>query len=174
MRRLLFAILPALLLIAGCGYTLGPHKPKAYKDIKTVAVLNFKNRTLEPRLEVLFANALIRHLQEDGTYKIVSEKDADAIFEGEINLIDRRPARSVIGDVLLAREYTLTIRGKYKFYHRKDSAPLDSRIMLGATSFFVSGSSPISADVNEDERQAIALAAEDMATRLTSQLTEGF
>jgi hypothetical protein len=174
MRRLFAAFLPALLLCGCLGYELGPHKPKRYKDIKKIAVSTFKNRTLEPRLEVLLANSLIRHLQEDGTYTIVDEKDADAVFEGELDLIDRRPARSVLGNVLLAREYTLTLRGKYKFYNKKTGALLDSRQMTGATSFFVSGSTAISADVNQDERQAIPLAADTMAASLTNQLTEGF
>jgi len=38
----------------------------------------------------------------------------------------------------------------------------------------VSGSSAIQADVNNDERQAIPLAAEDLAVRLVSQISEGW
>jgi hypothetical protein len=44
----------------------------------------------------------------------------------------------------------------------------------GKTSFFVSGSNALAADVNQDERQALPLAIEDAATRLVSQISEGW
>jgi len=51
---------------------------------------------------------------------------------------------------------------------------LDARGVTGQTSFFVTGSNTIAADVNQDERQAIPLAAEDLAVRLVSQISEGW
>ncbi len=167
-------------LLAGCaGYHLGPVKPKRYENIHTIAVQNFKNQTLEPRLEVLMANTLIKQIQQDGTYKVVSEKTADAILETDIEELDRRPARNRTGNVLLAREYTLIIRVRYRFYRRDNGQVLESRSVQGQTSFFTSGTSIgggdlIEADVNQDERQAVPLAVEDLAVRLTSQITEGW
>ena len=52
------------------------------RGVKKIAVPTFKNDTLEPRVEVLLANAVIKQIQQDGTYQVAREKDADAILEG--------------------------------------------------------------------------------------------
>jgi hypothetical protein len=168
-------IVLALCGLAGCaGYTVGPVKPKRLRDIQTIAVPNFRNETLEPRVEAMLASAVIKQIQEDGTYRIASESDADAILDCTIEEIQRRPARSVRGNVLQTREYTLNLRGRYRVLNRANGLELDSRSFNGQTSFFVSGTNNIAADVNQDERQAIPLAAEDMAVRLVAQISEGW
>ncbi len=57
---------------------------------------------------------------------------------------------------------------------RATGKEIDARTVNGTTSFFVSGSNTIAADVNQDERQAFPIAAEDLAIRLVSQLSEGW
>lgn len=173
MSRGLFLAL-AVCLLSGCaGYQLGSIKPKLMREVKTIAVSNFRNETLEPRVEVLLATALIKQIQQDGTYRVGNEKDADAILEGTLEELQRRPARSVRGNVLQTREYTLILRVRYRVTDRA-GRELDHRNVTGQTSFFVSGSDTIAADVNQDERQAIPLAAEDLAVRLVSQISEGW
>lgn len=162
-------------IFSGCaGYTLGPIKPKIMRNVQTIAVPSFINETLEPRLEVLLANSVIKQIQQDGTYRIASEKDADAVLEGRIEEIERRPSRSVIGNVVRTREYTLLLRVRYRVYERATGRELDARPIIGQTSFFVSGTDNVAADVRGDERQAIPLAAEDLAIRLVSQIAEGW
>jgi hypothetical protein len=176
-RRFVFVSFLGLLALAlaGCaGYKLGPIKPTRLKDVSTICVQNVKNQTLEPQVETLLANSIIKQFQQDGTYKMVREKDADAILEFELQQLDRRPARNANGNVLLTREYTLNLRGRYKLTRKSTGELLDSRNITGQTSFFTSGSSLIQADVNEDERQAIPLAAEDLAVRMVAQLSEGW
>jgi hypothetical protein len=51
---------------------------------------------------------------------------------------------------------------------------LESRGVNGQTSFFVSGTNVLAADVLQDERQALPLAAEELAVRLVSQISEGW
>src|SRR5689334_22300333 len=143
MRFLRFLLLPLCSLsLAGCaGYTLGPIKPTIYKGIETVAVPSFKNDTLQPRVEVLLANSLIKQLQQNGTYKVVSEKDAYAIIACTLDQIIHRPSRSVSGNVLQTREFTLTLRVIYRVVDRKTGKEIDRRAVVGTTSYFVSGSS---------------------------------
>ena len=161
--------------LTGCaGYHIGPIKPKPMADVKTLAVQTFKNDTLEPRIEVLLANAVIKQLQKDGTYKIARENEADAIVEGTLEEVERKPQRSVRGNVLLTREYDLILRVRYRVIDRVTGKELEGRSVQGRTSFFVSGTDAIAADVLQDERQAIPLAAEDLATRLVSQISEGW
>src|SRR5215216_1987066 len=113
MRFALFLPLFALLFGGCAGYKIGPIQPKFMEGIKTIAVPTFKNDTLEPRVEVALANALIKQFQQDGTYQIVDEANADAIIVGTLERIQRRPARSVRGNTLLSKEYTLELKCRF-------------------------------------------------------------
>lgn len=175
----LFFCAPLLLTLAGAlagcaGYQIGPIKPKLMEKVQTIAVPTFKNDTLEPRIEVALASAIIKQIQQDGTYRVVRENEADAILEGTLLEIRRRPARSVRGNVLQTREYTLELRVRYSVKNRATGAEIEGRTITGSTSFFVSGSNTVAADVTQDERQAMPIAAEDLATRLVSQISEGW
>lgn len=162
-------------LLPGClGYQLGPVKPKIYKDIKKIAVLTFKNRTLEPRLELLVTNSVIKQFQQDGTYQIVREKEADAVITGDIERLVRNPESRVSGNVLLAREYVVVIQARYQMTISKSGQLIDNRRVTGDTTFFTSGTTIQEADVNQDERQALPLAAENLAVKLVSLVAEGW
>ncbi len=170
-----FIALLATAFLAGCaGYTVGPIKPTPMKQVTSVCVKNFKNDTLEPRVSALLANALIKQIQLDGTYKVTDEGRADAIIEGTLDQIQRRPARSLRANVLQTREYILYLRGRYKVVNPRSGVILDDRSIVGSTSFFVAGENLLTADSNSDERQALPLAAEDLAIRLTSLISEGW
>ena len=167
MRFLTFSLIA--LLFAGCaGYHIGPVRPKFMSGVETLAVPNFKNQTLIPRVEALVAGTVESQIQQDGTYKIASSDKADAIVEGRIVEIRRNSARSVHGDVLSTREYRLTIRIEYSVTKRDTGVQLVHRTVTGDTSFFVGG------DVVSDERQAIPLAAKQAAINLVSQIAEGW
>src|SRR5262245_45306124 len=92
------------------------------RDVQSIAVPTFKNRTLLPRVEVLVTDTVIKQLQQDGTYKIGSDNDADAVLKGEITRIDRLPARSVRGNVLLTQEFNLRMEVRYTVAARDGTA----------------------------------------------------
>jgi hypothetical protein len=144
------------------------------KTVQRLHVKNIINDTLQPRIEVLLTNLLIKQIQQDGTYEITDENRADAILQVKLNEIERRPARSLRGNVLQTREYLLNLRARYEVMKANTGVILDARNVLGTTSFFVSGENLITADSNQDERQAIPLAAEDLAVRITSLISEGW
>ena len=127
----------------------------------------FKNRTLVPRVEVLVTDTVIKQFQQDGTFQITSDDKADATLSGEISRISRFPARSVRGNVLATTEFNLGLTVRFSLTSR-DGKPLATNEVTGNTSFFVSS------DVTTDERQALPLATEDLATRLVTQLSEGW
>lgn len=163
-----FALLLAAILLDGCaGYTLGPATPAYLRNIHAIAVPTFVNGTLEPRIEVLVTNTVIKQFQQDGTFRIVNADAADATLKGEIVGVGRAPARSVRGNVLSTTEFNLTVTVKYTLVGRDDK-PLTSGGVAGGTSFFVGS------DVNTDQRQAFPLAAEELARHLVSQLSEGW
>ncbi len=168
-------VLLAILCLAGCaGYTVGPIKPTPMKKIQKIAVRTFKNDTLEPRMSSMMANALVKQLLQDGTYQVTDEGQADAIIEGTLLEIQRRPARSLSGNVLQTREYLLNLRGRYRTINARTGVVIEERSITGSTSFFVTGSDLLSADTHQDERQALPLAAADFAQRVTSLVSEGW
>lgn len=170
LRRRSIALLPLFFLFSGClGYRIGPIQPTFMEGVHTIAVPTVRNETLIPRAEVLVSDTIIRQIQEDGTYKVASsDRTADAILECEIQQLVRRPARTVIGDVQATEEFEMTLVIHYRVIRMATGAVVDDRTTNGTTTFFVSG------DVNEDERQAIPLAAQNAATHIVADISEGW
>jgi hypothetical protein len=157
------------LALSGClGYHVGPVKPYYLRDVHSIAVPTFKNRTLVPRIEVLVTDTVIKQLQQDGTFQIENGDKADATLTGEVSRIVRAPARSVRGNVLATTEFALTLSVKYSLTGKNGEQLAAANEAIGTTSFFVTS------DVTTDERQALPLATEDLATRLVSQISEGW
>ena len=168
MKAIFAAVLACLSLIGCLGYHIGPVKPYYLRDVHSLGVPTFKNHTLVPHIEVLVTDTVIKQLQQDGTFQIANGENADATLTAEIYRINRAPARSLRENVLATTEFSLNLIVKYTLIGRdgKPLAPPDQ--VIGTTSFFVSS------DVTTDERQALPLATEDLATRLVAQLSEGW
>lgn len=155
--------------LSGClGYHVGPAKPYYLRDVHSIAVPTFKNGTILPRIEVLVTDTVIKQFQQDGTFRIAGDDGADATLKGEIIRIARTPARSVRGNVLATTEFNLNMRVRYTLVGRDGNPLAPAAEATGTTSFFVGS------DVVTDERQALPLATEELATHLVSQLSEGW
>lgn len=128
----------------------------------------FTNRTLVPHIEVLVTDTVIKQFQQDGTFIITSDDKADATLTGEISRINRLPARSVSGNVLATTEFSLALTLNFTLTARDGKPLAGPNEVTGTTSFFVTS------DPTTDERQALPLATEDLATRLVTQLSEGW
>ena len=166
--KALFATLFCFALGGCLGYHIGPVKPYYLRDVHAITIPNFKNSTLVPRIEVLVTDTVIKQLQQDGTFQITNEDKADAILTGEITRITRAPARSVRGNVLATTEFSLLLLVRYSLTGRDGKQLLPPTDAIGTTTFFVSS------DVTTDERQALPLATEDLASRLVTQISEGW
>ncbi len=169
MKKLLGAAL-LLLSLGGCaGYHIGSVQPYSLRNVHQISVPTFENKTLIPRISVLVTDSVIKQFQQDGTYRIVGDDRADAILKGEITRINRAPARSVRGNVLATKEFSLALRVRYTLAEPRSGRIISPpKEVAGTTSFFVGP------DITSDERQALPLAAEELAIRLVSQLSEGW
>ena len=102
----------AAILVAcftGCaGYHIGSVKPYYLRDIHTIAVPTFKNNTLVPRIEVLITDTVIKQFQQDGTYRIVGDDEADAILKAEI--VESLEPRRVLSAETCSRPRSLISR----------------------------------------------------------------
>jgi lipopolysaccharide assembly LptE-like protein len=167
-KKALALLLPALLFQGCAGYQLGPATPSYLRQVHSIAVPTFTNTTLTPRIEVLVTSTVIKQFHQDGTFRIANADVADATLKAEIVSVGRSPARSLRGNVLSTTEFLLSLTVKYTLLGR-DGKPLGATgAVSGTTSFFVGS------DVSTDERQALPLAAEELARHLVSQLSEGW
>jgi hypothetical protein len=170
MMKILLLVATTAIAVAlpGCAYSLGDARPSMMRGIQTLAVPVSKNTTLEPNVEGLLADTIIKGLQTDGTYTIAAERNADATVYTTLVATNRRPARSVRGNVLATSEYELVTVVQYEVVENATGKQIMAGAVNGRTSFFVS------ADLQTDEQQALPLAFSDAAVRLASRLSEGF
>ena len=169
MKTFAFAILAsAALILGGCAYQLGDARPSMMRGITTLSVPTSKNKTLEPNVEGLLADTIVKEIQTDGTYKINYTDRADAIVYTTLEKVVRSPARAVRGNVLATSEYLFTTTISYEVIDRATGKQLMQGSVNGRTSFFVT------ADLQTDEIQALPLAFSDAAVKLASRLSEGF
>jgi outer membrane lipopolysaccharide assembly protein LptE/RlpB len=167
MTRLIPLFLAAFLL-AGCGYKLGEIRPTPMRSVRTLAVPTFKNKTFEPRVEVLLADTVIKTFQEDGTYTIVSDNTADAILNCTLNRIERRSLRSVQNNVLATSEFEIILEVNYQAVDRVTGIVLMEGRIRGSASFFASN------DLQTSERQALPVAARNLAIEMVTRMSEGW
>jgi hypothetical protein len=160
--------LPAILLLTNCaGYQLGASRPHQMANVTKLAVPTFKNDTLEPRLEVLVTNALIKKLQMDGAYQIVPRSEADAVLVATIEDIERSQFRSVRSNTLRSSEILNRLVAKYTVDAHVGTEPL-RRTELARSITVLDPNGPLA------ERQAHADAAERLRIIRASRISEGW
>lgn len=168
MKSSVALILAVSFLLSGCGYKLGEIRPTPMRSVRTLAVPTFKNKTYEPRIEVLFADTLVKRLQQDGTYEMVGDDRADAILYCTIDTIEQRSLRSVQNNVLATSEFGLRVMARYEVQDRVTGAILMQGTARGDTTFF-SGN-----DLQTIKRQALSNAASDLSNNITADISEGW
>lgn len=160
--------LSAMLILNSCaGYQLGSSKPAKLANVNKLAIPTFKNDTLEPRLEVLTTNALIKKVQMDGAYQVVPRDEADAVLVCTIQNIRRNPFRTARFNTLRTSELQMQILVQYKVEDLNGTALL-SGVAVGTSNIVVDPNAQLS------ERQALADAAEKLSTDLASAISEGW
>jgi hypothetical protein len=167
MGRLLFLIFAGC--VAGCvGYTVGPIPPTYMKGVHRIAVPIFKNFTITPDIEALATTAVIKQIQQDGTYEVAGVDQADAVVVGTIASVNRTRARTLQGNVLASSEFNLRITINFRIEKAGTGEVVGQRNIDGVSSFFVGN------DTASQQREAIPLAVEDAAVQFTSYLSEGW
>lgn len=169
MNKLALLLAPlAITVLTNCaGYQLGSSKPSQLANVTKLAVPTFKNDTLEPRIEVLVTNAVIKRLQMDGAYQIVSRDKADAVLEAKIEDIERSQFRSARLNTLQSSEILMRLRVNYKIVDNAGTELISGQ--EGAQSNIVMDPS-----VQITERQGLADAAERLAIAVASRISEGW
>jgi len=163
----LFLVLATL---AGCaGYRVGNISGRNLQGVRSVYVPVAKNMSLEPDLQVTATNAIIRRFNNDGTLEVNQNANADSELDVTITDVHRTATRSSTSDVLVTAQYQLTIQAKVTFTNRRLGRKIfENTVVSGSTTFFTQ------ANIQEGERQALPLAAEDLANNTVKLVTEGW
>jgi hypothetical protein len=152
--------------LVGCAYRLGPVSGET-AGAKSVQVNAFTSKVLEPRVGDAVTTSLRKQLQQEGTFRLNTKQAGDIIVSGTILEYDREHLSLERRDTLTPRDYRLYLRAHVTAQERGSGRVLLSRDVAGQTSLRVTP------DLSSAERQAVPLAAEDLARNIAALLTEG-
>ena len=162
-----WSILLGISCALGCaGYHLGPTNGTAAGE-KSVQVQPFINQTLQPRLTDAVTSQLRNELQSDGTYKLVSNGDADVVVSGTLTSYQRIEVTLASTDVLRVRDFRVSLTAHVVARERATGKEILDRPVTGHTLLRVGS------DLPSAERQALPLLARDLAKNVTALLAEG-
>lgn len=171
LQKALFCILiVCCLAFAGCaGYRLGNIQGAEMKDVKTIHVPMVKNLSYEPNLNNMVTSAIIRRIENDGTFSSSRSGDADALLEVVVTEVKRVSLRRSRADVQVTEEYELIMEAKATLTNlRSGTRIFTERVVTGRTTYYVQN------DQQESERQSLPLAANNLAYNLVKLATDGW
>jgi len=165
--------LPALLLVfvlSGCaGYRVGDISGRNLQGVRSVYVPVAKNASLEADLQVIVTNAIIQRFNSDGTLEVNQSENADSEMDVTIATVLRSAVSSSTNNILVTEQYQLTITAKVTYVNRRLGRKIfENATATGTTTFFAQS------DLQESERQALPLAAQDLAQNAVKLVTEGW
>ena len=162
----LLSLLLASVLTGCVGYQAGPTNG-ALTGARTVSVSFFKNETLEPRLVVAVNRALKRNLQQDGTFELETNGNADLLVTGELTDFLRGGVSYKPGDILTVQDYNLQLIATITVTDRVTGQVIIQREITGS-SFVRVGN-----DLSAGQRQAVPLIADQLARQATDLIVDG-
>lgn len=134
MRRLTVITIALVVAGVGCGY-YGTSSRTA-KDIKSIAVPFFENKTPEPNLEIIVTERVIDNLVTDNTLSVKDEAYADAVLEGKIVSFQNVPFS--FNRDLNAEEYRVVISVEASLYSRRLDQPIwEKQVIKGDGAYFI-------------------------------------
>ncbi|MEM1060429.1 MAG: LPS assembly lipoprotein LptE [Verrucomicrobiota bacterium] len=165
-----WAALGVLILLSGCaGYRVGSIGGQEVQGLNAVYIPMAKNETYTPDVITYVTNETIRAFNNDGTLKTAQSSKADCELLITVTDIQRSQARTTREDVLTTAEYRLNITAEVTFINRVvGRRVIDNERITGTTTYFVQN------DLNEAQRQALPLAAEDLSRNICLRVVEGW
>src|SRR5262249_27997291 len=134
-RPPLWAVAVYCLLVAAClsgcaGYQLGPTNGVSARE-KSVQVVPFVNRTLQPRLTDVVTSQIREELQRDGTYQLASHEDPDIILSGSLTRYQRQEITFQPKDILSVQDYRVVLTAQVTARERATGKLLLDQVVNG-------------------------------------------
>ena len=163
-------ITAAALGLASCaGYRLGGIKPASLADVKTIEVPMFSNATQHPRANALATSAVTNAIVQEGTYRIGTTDQADAVLVGELSEINYRAIRGTRIDSLYPEELANTVVLRWTLKDARDPTKvLATGSSTGESQLFVSS------NLQTARNNALPEALERAGEALVSTLANGY
>ena len=167
-RLVLFVL--AVSALEGCaGYRVGNTSGRDLQGVRSVYVPVVRNTSLQPDLQMTVTNAIIRRFNNDGTLTVNQTSNADSELDVVVTNVQYTAVRSSTSDILVTAQYQLTIQATATYVNRKLGRKIfENYAVIGQTTFFTQS------DIQEGARQALPLAAEDLANNTVKLITEGW
>lgn len=163
------AFASALFLCSCAGYQLGGVKPRSLAGVQTIAVPMFLNETQHPRAEALATSAVASAFVQDGTYRIATVAEADAVLKGRLHTIDYTPIRGNRFDTMLPEELANTVTLAWELRDGRDPTKL-----LARGSSVGSSKAYVDANLQTARNNALPDALERAGEALVSRLADGY
>lgn len=160
----LLAVL-VLALLPGCtGYRLGSMLPP---EIKTVHVPTFINQTGEPQLELDTTRFALQEFQKDGSLKLATAEEADAILQVKLTDYKLAPLQYDNSRPTAALEYRITLYASIVMTRKRDG-----KVITENPRCFGEGTFPVVGDLSSSKRTGLPKAAKDLAHDIVQKVTE--
>ena len=166
----LIAGLLVLLVISGCGYGFRGTVNNLPPDIQAVSIPVFVNESIEPGVEVVFANALIYEFNRSQVLQVVSESQAQAQINGKIRSIAIDPVIYANLTQALERKVIITLEISCR---RSDN----QKVLWQNQSLTRYEVYQVTTDPNQTQRnkeEAIKKIAQDLSERIHNSILENF
>jgi outer membrane lipopolysaccharide assembly protein LptE/RlpB len=173
-RGILFlsSLIAGAILLSGCGYHVVGTTSSLPKDVHTIAVPAFVNKTQKYRIEQRMTQAVVREFLAASRYRVVSNpNEGDAVLHGEITSIEANP---VIFDPITGHASTMLIQVRMKVHLDERS---NGKVLYQNDNYLFRQQYQISSDVAEffDEQDpALDRMAHDFASNLVADILENF
>ena len=169
--RWLIVGLIVLSAVSGCGgYGFRGTVNNLPPDIRTVSIAVFVNESIEPGVEVIFANALIYEFNRSQVLQVVSESEAQAQIDGKIRAIAIDPV--IYANVTQALERRVTITLEITCQRTDNQKVLWQNQSLSRYENFRVTTDPNQTQRNKEE--AIKKIAQDLSERIHNSILENF
>jgi hypothetical protein len=158
-------------IISGCaGYGFRGSVNNLPPDIKTVSIPVFLNESIEPGVEVIFANALIYEFNRSQALRVVSESEAQAQIIGKIRSIAIDPV--IYANLSQALERRVTIFLEVTCQRSDNEKILWQNQGLSRYEVYRVTTDPNQTQRNKEE--AIKKLAQDLSERIHNSILENF
>lgn len=158
MKSAKFALLSCIVFFASCTYSF---RGRVAGDVKSIAIPTFENESAEFGIAETITEELIRGFQRDGTLKVTSRDQADAVLLGRVIRVEDQPYTARADQTV--DEYRLSVTCEIELVNNKTNESAWKQTYPAWAIYPYTGS----LDVREQAlREAVGKLREDLLNRI--------
>ena len=160
-----------IFMTVGCGYSLKPGGEYIDKDIQTIFVDVFVNKTSEASIENTFRTAFIDQFIQGKRFRIVDSQDrADVVFKGSIENLSSSPLSYKTSNLAAEERFTITL--SLTFEQRVNKKIIWSYPGISSIQDYIVSADPAATQANKNN--ALLKLSNDTAERAYRLMMSGF